>query len=50
MPQAGFEPAFPAGKRPQTQAWDHAATGTGIIANTDTLLLHGSLMAVICVF
>jgi len=29
MPPAGFEPAIPASKRPQTHALDRAATGTG---------------------
>jgi hypothetical protein len=29
MPRAGFEPATPATKRPQTYALDHAATGIG---------------------
>jgi hypothetical protein len=30
MPPAGFEPAIPAGKRPQTYVLDHTATGIGI--------------------
>jgi hypothetical protein len=30
MPRAGFEPAIPATKRPQTYTLDHAATGIGI--------------------
>jgi hypothetical protein len=30
MPSAGFEPTIPAGKRPQTQVLDSAATGTGM--------------------
>jgi hypothetical protein len=29
MPSAGFEPAIPATKRPQTYALDRAATGIG---------------------
>jgi hypothetical protein len=29
MPQAGFEPAIPATKRPQTYALDRTATGIG---------------------
>jgi hypothetical protein len=29
MPSAGFEPAIPATKRPQTYALDRADTGTG---------------------
>jgi hypothetical protein len=29
MPLAGFEPAIPANKRPQTHALDGAATGIG---------------------
>jgi hypothetical protein len=29
MSSAGFEPAIPAAKRPQTYALDHAATGIG---------------------
>jgi hypothetical protein len=29
MPRAGFEPAIPATKRPQTDALDGAATGIG---------------------
>jgi hypothetical protein len=30
MPRAGFEPAFPATKRPQTYTLDGAAAGIGI--------------------
>jgi hypothetical protein len=29
MPSAGYEPAIPATKRPQTYALDRAATGIG---------------------
>ena len=29
MPAAGFEPAIPASERPQTYAFDRAATGVG---------------------
>jgi hypothetical protein len=29
MPSAGFEPAIPAAKRPQTYALDRAANGIG---------------------
>jgi len=29
MPPVGFEPAVSAGERPQTQAFDRAATGIG---------------------
>ena len=29
MPPAGFEPAMPAGDRPQTHALDRSATGIG---------------------
>jgi hypothetical protein len=31
MPSAGFEPATPATKRPQTYALDRAATGIGAV-------------------
>jgi hypothetical protein len=31
MPPAGFEPAIPAGERPQTYALDRAATGIGVV-------------------
>jgi len=31
MPPAGFEPAIPASERPQTEALDGAATGTGTL-------------------
>ena len=31
MPPVGFEPTISAGERPQTYAFDRAATGTGII-------------------
>jgi hypothetical protein len=31
MPSAGFEPAIPATKRPQTYALDRAATGIGLL-------------------
>jgi hypothetical protein len=34
MPLAGFEPAIPATKRPQTYALDRAATGIGISKDT----------------
>ena len=30
MPQVGFEPTTPEGKRPQTYALEREATGTGI--------------------
>ena len=30
MPAAGFEPAVPAGKRPQTYALSQAASGIGV--------------------
>jgi len=33
MPPAGFEPNISAGKRPQTYAFDRAATGTGMKGN-----------------
>ena len=29
MPPVGFEPTLSAGERPQTHAFDRAATGTG---------------------
>jgi hypothetical protein len=32
MPRAGFEPAIPATKRPQTYALDRAAIGIGFIS------------------
>ena len=35
-PPAGFEPTIPASEWPQTQALDHAVTGTGDIPNTKT--------------
>ena len=31
MPPVGFEPTIPAGERPQTYAFDRAATGTGLL-------------------
>jgi uncharacterized membrane protein len=31
MLPAGFEPAIPAGERPQTHALDHATTGIGSV-------------------
>jgi len=31
MPPVGFEPTISAGERPQTNALDRAATGTGIM-------------------
>jgi hypothetical protein len=31
MPPAGVEPAIPESERPQTHAWDRAATGIGEI-------------------
>ena len=42
MPPAGFEPTVPTSERPQTDAVDRAATGTGTIAadtatNTKTI-------------
>ena len=33
MPPVGFEPTISAGERPQTDALDRAATGTGHIYN-----------------
>ena len=37
MPPVGFEPTISAGERPQTNALDRAATGTGKEASyTDT--------------
>jgi len=35
MPPAGFEPAIPASKRPQTHALDRAATGIGTYYDKD---------------
>ena len=35
MPPAGFEPAIPAGERPQTYALDRTATGIGRIRSPD---------------
>ena len=32
MPPVGFEPTISAGERPQTYAFDRAATGTGAYA------------------
>ena len=32
---AGFEPAFPASKRPQTHALDRVATGIGVGESTN---------------
>jgi len=41
MPPAGFEPAVPASERPQTHAFDGAATGIGnIIYNIDWYFKH----------
>jgi hypothetical protein len=34
MPRAAFEPTIPAIKRPQTYAFDSAATGIGILSLT----------------
>ena len=31
MPSGGFEPTIPPSERPQTDALDRAATGTGIV-------------------
>jgi hypothetical protein len=42
MPAAGFEPAIPASERPQTHAFDRAATGIGrftVYRNKTTLQL-----------
>jgi hypothetical protein len=36
MPPAEFEPAIPAGDRPQTLALDRSATGIGITAKANT--------------
>jgi hypothetical protein len=38
MPQAGFEPAIPATKRPQAYALDRASSGIGEQFNTVTIL------------
>jgi hypothetical protein len=37
MPQAGFEPAIPATKRPQTYTLDRASSGIGEQSNTVTI-------------
>jgi hypothetical protein len=37
MPRAGFEPATPATKRPQTYALDRAATGIGVAVDIVSL-------------
>jgi hypothetical protein len=40
MPRAGFEPATPATKRPQTYSLDRAVTGIGkLIQGGDDILL-----------
>jgi hypothetical protein len=39
-PRAGFEPAIPASKRPQTHALDGAATGIGIVIYMITFIWH----------
>ena len=35
MPPVGFEPTISAGERPQTNALDRAATGTGSVQKLD---------------
>jgi hypothetical protein len=40
MPQAGYELATPATKRPKTYALDLAATGIGTFGNTAIIYLH----------
>jgi hypothetical protein len=39
MPLAGFEPATPATKRPQTYALDRTATGIGIEPSHDVIIV-----------
>ena len=38
MPPVGFEPAIPASERLQTHAWNRAATGIGLSANSWAML------------
>ena len=46
MPPVGFEPTVSAGERPQTNALDRAATGTGIL-NYVSFLIKNDLHSVI---
>ena len=39
MAPVGFEPTISAGERPQTYAFDRAATGTGNCASLDNICL-----------
>jgi len=56
MPPAEFEPAIPASERPQTQALDRAATGTGgksskpYILDTVVRILHRSCLTSIALY
>jgi hypothetical protein len=43
MPQAGFEPATPAIKQPQTYVLDSAATGIGYIRNRHFLYFNENM-------
>jgi hypothetical protein len=52
MPSAGFEPAIPAAKRPQTYALDRAATGIGHdieISQDCQLFIHHGRMPIECI-
>ena len=42
MPSAGFEPAIPAGERPQSHALDHAAPGISTVSFLQNRTLIGS--------
>ena len=46
MPPVGFEPAIPAGERPQTLALDGAATGIGNIEYNSIIFI--SVMVAAC--
>ena len=44
MPPAGFEPAIPAGDRPQTHALDRSATGIGLTRTSAYFNAHKLLL------
>ena len=48
MPPAGFEPAIPAGERPQTLALDRSATGIGSQTQNSQSLVYRGDKNVIC--
>jgi hypothetical protein len=48
MPSAGFEPAIPATKRPQTYSWEGAAIGIGLIITSTSKNVYFVYITLLC--